>query len=123
MLRNSAGWPEICAEQAQAGLRGSAFIVAAKEGERTVGMTRLISDGGYFYMVVDVVVHPDYQKQGIGRELMAQAIAHIKSKMKDDHKNYTLLSSADGKEGFYEKMGFFCIPNEWYGSGMIMKVK
>lgn len=30
----------------------------------SVGMGRLIGDGMY-YMIVDVVVQPDYQKQGI----------------------------------------------------------
>jgi GNAT superfamily N-acetyltransferase len=106
MLRNSAGWPEIPRDQAQAGLNGSAFIIAAKDGGKTIGMTRLISDGGYFYIVVDVVVLPEYQGRGLGREMMSRAVQHIKNSMQPGHKTYTLLSCRDERQGFYEKMGF-----------------
>ena len=46
-LRNSAGWPQMHLDQIETGLKNSAFIVAAKDGEDTVGMIRLVSDGGY----------------------------------------------------------------------------
>ena len=123
MLRSSAGWPEICSEQAEAGLLGSTFLVTAKDGERTVGMTRLISDGGYFAILVDVIVLPDYQNRGIGKEMVQRVITHIKSTMKKDYKNYTILTSTPGKESFYEKMGFHHVPNENEGAGMVMRIE
>ena len=106
VLRNSAGWPEIPRGQGAVGLDGSAFVVAAKAGERTVGMTRLISDGGYYFTVVDVIVLAEYQGRGLGREMMLHAIEHIKNSMQLGHKAYILLTCPDEKEGFYEKMGF-----------------
>lgn len=122
MLRASAGWPEIPAKQAEVGLSNSFFLVTAKDGKNTVGMTRLISDGGYFAVVVDVVVLPEYQGQGIGREMMLRAICHIKDNMEPTHKNYTILTSAPGKEGFYEKMGFHRVPVEDEGCGMVTRI-
>lgn len=39
-------------------------------------MGRLIGDGMY-YMIADIVVQPDYQKQGIGSKIINQSIASI----------------------------------------------
>ena len=60
-LRLSAGWIAIEPEQAQAGLAGSAFVSAAKDGDKTVGVGRLVWDGGYAALVKDVLVVPEYQ--------------------------------------------------------------
>ena len=57
-LRVWAGWPVIHPEQAQAGLLGSAFIVAANDGGNTVGVARLVWDGGYAALIKDVLVLP-----------------------------------------------------------------
>jgi len=122
MLRASVGWREVTPRQIEIGLRNSAFIVAAKDGERTVGMTRLISDGGYFAMVVDVVVLPEYQKQGIGREMMARAITHVKNNLRPGEHSYTILTSAPGKESFYEHAGFHQVPTEDEGPGFVLRI-
>jgi GNAT superfamily N-acetyltransferase len=123
MLRASVGWRALSAAQVEAALRGGAFIVAARDGERTVGTTRLMSDGGYFAVVLDVVVLPDYQGRGVGREMMARAVQHIKDSLRPGEHSYTILTSAPGKEGFYEKMGFYCVPNEEEGAGLVMRMK
>jgi hypothetical protein len=41
-LRESAGWNPIHPEQAAASLAGSALVVAALDGEKTVGTARLV---------------------------------------------------------------------------------
>jgi len=123
MLRASAGWYALSPAQMRAALRNSAFLVAAQDGERTVGMTRLMSDGGYFAVVLDVVVLPEYQGRGIGREMMARAIQHIKDGLQPGEHSYTILTSAPGKEGFYEKMGFHCVPNGDEGAGFTLRMK
>ena len=122
MLRASQGWRALSAPQVEAAISGSAFLVAAKDGPRTVGMTRLMSDGGYFAVVLDVVVLPEYQGQGIGREMMARAVAHLKGSLRPGEHSYTILTSAPGKEGFYEKMGFHQVPNEDEGAGLVMRL-
>lgn len=45
-LRASAGWSAIAEKQAQAGINNCTCLVAAKTDGKTVGMARLISDGG-----------------------------------------------------------------------------
>jgi len=122
MLRASQGWYELSAPQVEAAISGSAFLVAAKDGPRTVGMARLMSDGGYFAVVLDVVVLPEYQGHGIGREMMSRAVQHLRGSLRPGEHSYTILTSAPGKEGFYEKMGFHRVPNDDEGAGLVMRL-
>ena len=102
-LRESAGWLFFSKEQAQKALANSLYTVIAVKDSQTVGMGRLAGDGMY-YMIVDIVVHPDYQKQGIGSKLTNMIIEFV--------------DAEKGKELFYEKIGFKLIPHEFCGSGM-----
>ena len=122
MLRAAVGWRALSPSQVQAALDNSAFLVAAKDGNRTVGMTRLLSDGGYFGVVLDVVVLPEYQGQGIGREMMARLVRYLQASLRSGESSYTILTSAPGKEDFYEKMGFHRIPNKDEGAGLVMRL-
>lgn len=47
--------------------------VCARDGQRLVGFLRGLTDGAYDGFVADLAVHPDYQKQGIGVELLRLA--------------------------------------------------
>jgi len=122
MLRACAGWLALSPAQVESALHNSAFLVAARDGERAVGMTRLLTDGGYIAVVLDVVVLPEYRGRGIGREMMSRAVQHIKDSLQPGEHSYTLLTSAPGKEGFYEKMGFHQVPNEGEGAGLVMRM-
>ena len=122
-LRRSVGWQPLAPEQAAAGLRGTAFLVAAMEEGRTVGMARLISDGGYIAFLADVVVLPEYQGQGIGRAMMERVMAYIGGQMKEGWRIQMVLVAAEGKEAFYEKFGFTARPGENAGAGMAQWLK
>ena len=117
-LRTTAGWGAIKENRAATGIENSAFVVAARCGESTIGMARVISDGGYVAYIADVVVHPDYQGQGIGLALMEQVMSFNDSLLEEDHSMYSCLLSAKGKEEFYNKFGFVARPNEGRGAGM-----
>lgn len=49
--------------------------IGAWDGARLVGVVRVLSDGYTFSAVADVLVDPEYQRLGIGRELMGRALA------------------------------------------------
>lgn len=61
-LRESVDWLPFSKEQTQEALNNSLYTVTAVDENQTVGMGRLIGDGMY-YMIVDIVVHPAYQKK------------------------------------------------------------
>ena len=67
-------------------------------------MGRVIGDGGCFYQVVDIAVHPDYQRQGIGFQVMARLMEQLRSNAPASA--YVSLI-ADGEAcRLYEKFGF-----------------
>lgn len=89
-------------------LHGSAFAVAAYDGERAVGCGRVVSDGIVHALIVDVIVDPAYQGRGIGRELMTRLVDECRRRRIRD----VQLFCATGKRGFYERVGFVARPEE-----------
>ena len=48
--------------------------VSAWQDGRLVGCVRVLTDGYFFATIPEILVHPDSQRQGIGRELMKRAL-------------------------------------------------
>lgn len=68
-------------------------------GDELVGGGRAISDRISYAAIFDVVVAPDYQGRGIGKEIMQRL-------MRDSEAPNVILHSVPGKEPFYAKLGF-----------------
>ena len=72
----------------------------AVDGDEIVGAGRVLADGVDCAYICDVVVHPERQGSGIGRQLIERlrdlATGHRK----------IILYANPGKEGFYRKLGF-----------------
>ena len=119
-LRSAVGWSSIIEEQAQAGLDNSDFIIVCRDGESIVGCARVFWDKGYIAYLADVMVKPEYQKNGIGKKLVNECISYIDSQLKDGWRIKIVIVSAKGKEQFYERFGFQTRPNENEGAGMQM---
>lgn len=105
MLRASAGFKKMSDRQAETGLKNS-IVFVAEEDKRPIGMARIITDGGYFYLVVDVIVLPEFQGKGIGKEILTHLMEYIKGKVSKEERCFVSLTAADGKNGFYKRFGF-----------------
>jgi Acetyltransferases len=116
-LRESVGWMLFSKEQTQMALMNSLYTVIAVKDSQTVGMGRLTGDGMY-YMIVDIVVQPNYQKQGIGTKIVNMIIEFVDKETPSGGRSSIQLIAEKGKETFYEKIGFKIIPHEFCGSGM-----
>lgn len=116
-LRESVGWHLFSKNQMQQALDNSLYTIVAVENNQLVGMGRLIGDGMYF-LIVDVVVHPVFQKCGIGTNIMNMLLKYVEKKTPTGGRSSVQLVAEKGKEPFYEKLGFKTIPNEFCGSGM-----
>ena len=116
-LRESVEWLLFSKEQMQKALDNSLYTIIAVDNNQTIGMGRLIGDGMYF-MIIDIVVQPDYQKQGIGKRIVDMLIEYVDKITPVDGRSSIQLIAEKGKEAFYEKMGFKIIPHEFFGSGM-----
>jgi len=117
-LREAVDWTTIEPEQAEKGLLGSDYLVVARDGDRPIGMARALHDGGYFVFVVDVIVLPEYQGQKIGTALIHHVMEHYRNTLKPGQKISLNLMAAQGKDGFYTKLGFQSRPNVNAGAGM-----
>jgi len=85
--------------------------IGAWDGARLVGAVRLMTDGYFFATVPEILVDPDYQRRGIGRQLMHRAL--------DLTPRGTLFFGAQPQSvGFFERLG--CEPGP---TGMVMRRK
>ena len=80
-------------------------------------MGRLIGDGIY-YLIVDVVVRPEYQGQGIGSKIIDMLLEYVEENTPSGGRSSVQLVAEKGKEAFYLNKGFKLIPHEFCGSGM-----
>jgi GNAT superfamily N-acetyltransferase len=53
--------------------------VTAWRGERLVGFVNVATDGGAHAFVLDTMVHPDAQRQGVGRRLVMVAVEQARA--------------------------------------------
>ncbi|MEN9232888.1 MAG: GNAT family N-acetyltransferase [Gloeomargarita sp. DG02_4_bins_56] len=76
-------------------------VVTAWDEERLIGFARATSDHVYRAVLWDVVIHPEYRGQGLGRTLVATVLAH--PSVNQVERVYLMTSS---QQGFYERLGF-----------------
>ncbi|HDX9589711.1 TPA: GNAT family N-acetyltransferase [Bacillus pseudomycoides] len=101
----SVGWTNYMNfDVAKTSLRNSIHCITVKDNEQIVGMGRIVGDGAIYFYIQDIVVHPDYQKNGIGNEIMNLLIEYLNQNAPD--KAFVGLFASEGKEPFYEKYNF-----------------
>lgn len=81
-------------------LLNSHALVSAWNGERLVGIGNAISDGFLVVYYPHLLVHPDYQGQGIGKRIM-----EILKKRYEQMHMHMLVADSEAIS-FYEKCGF-----------------
>ncbi len=117
-LRASVDFITIRPNRAKVALANALYLIVAMEGDRPIGMARVVGDGGYVYFICDVIVRPSHQSQGLGRKLIENVLAWLKEQVEGDETIMVNLMSAMNKEPFYEKLGFHKRPFGNHGSGM-----
>ncbi len=118
-LRSSVGWKNFNEEQTRKSIANSMYTVKAVDNDSTIAMGRLLGDGLY-YLIVDVIVMPQYQKQGIGSQIIDMLVDYVEKEMPIGGRSSIQLVAEKGKEAFYLRKGFKLIPHEYCGSGMRM---
>ena len=86
--------------QLLAGLRNSHALVTARVSGTLVGIGNAISDGHLVAYFPHLLVRPDFQGQGIGRQMMQALLAKYQG-------YHQLMLVADGQTlDFYRRLGF-----------------
>ena len=83
-------------------LRSSWYCLSAYDGERLVGFGRMLCDGVLHALILDLIVHPDWQGKGLGGEVLNRLVDKCRAHSIRDIQ----LFSVKGKAGFYRKLGF-----------------
>lgn len=84
------------------GVRNSTFVVTAQDGDRLVGLARVLSDDVSIVYVQDVLVVPEYQRSGIGRQLLERCLArfsHVRQRV-------LLTDDEPHQHRLYRSLGF-----------------
>lgn len=122
-LRDSVKWKVLDREQARLALENALYTVCVYDDDKPIGMGRIVGDGAVVMYIQDLIVHPDYQKKGIGKQLIEHLIDYVKKINPKGNEIMLCLMSAKGRESFYEKYGFISRPTDNLGPGMIQYIK
>ena len=103
-LYESVGWSAYTRDMDKllSAIRGSNYVVIAEEDERLLGVARAISDDASVVYIQDILVCPEHQGKGLGKELVGEILQRYK------HVRQKVLLTDDRPEqlNFYRSLGF-----------------
>ena len=88
-------------------LANANLVVSAWDGERLVGISRSLTDFAYVAYLSDLAVDVDYQRRGIGVELIARTRAAL------GPGSTIILLAAPAAADYYPRIGFTHRPQAW----------
>ncbi|HTY86085.1 MAG TPA: GNAT family N-acetyltransferase [Candidatus Acidoferrum sp.] len=91
----------------QAMLQHANLLCTAWHGAKLVGVARSVTDFEFCCYLSDLAVDAAYQKQGIGRALIALTQSRLGARAK------LILLSAPKAERYYPRIGFDVHPSAW----------
>jgi len=86
-------------EQVMQAFMNSQIVVSAWIDDRPVAVGRAISDFKMYSSIFDIVVDPNFQKMGLGKEIMKCLLQRLDGTL-------VYLTSTFGNEKFYKNLGF-----------------
>ena len=103
-LYQAVGWTNYTnqPQMLEQALTHSLATYLARDGEKIVGLVRLVGDGFSSVFVQDLIVLPTYQRQGIGSALMKEALGDFK----DAYQVQLVTDQTEKTLGFYRSLGF-----------------
>ena len=90
-------WPGKYDEDRTADAISKTLNITAYDGEKLVGCLRILTDGYFFGTITEMLVLPDYQRQGIGSRLLQLA--------RENTPTMLYFGAQPDAEQFYEKNG------------------
>ena len=119
-LYQAVGWTNYTnqPQMLEQSLAHSLAIYVARDGEEIVGLVRLVGDGFSSVFVQDLIVLPSYQRQGIGSDLMKEALGDYK----DAYQVQLATERTEKTLEFYRSLGFETL-STYDCTGMIWVVK
>ena len=104
-LYEAVGWSNYTSNPTmlQNALEHSLFLISARDEDgKLVGFLRAVGDGYSILYIQDIIVLPEYQRQGIGTQLLRQTLEYF-------NEVYQIILTTDSELktiAFYEANGF-----------------
>ena len=104
-LYEAVGWTNYTSNpiMLQNALEHSLFILTARDEDgKLIGFLRAVGDGYSILYIQDIIVLPEYQRQGIGTQLLRQTLEYF-------NEVYQIILTTDSELktiAFYEANGF-----------------
>ncbi|MFS8101981.1 GNAT family N-acetyltransferase [Lentzea alba] len=105
LRKEAGGLSERTREEAENGISGAwaaCHVVHVESGE-SVGMGRVIGDGGWYFHIIDMAVLPHHQRKGIGDAVLTALLREIDAVA--PNANVNLLADPPGRR-LYARHGF-----------------
>ena len=118
MLRRLCGMAPLDPQRIHKAIEGSLFTLSCYQQGSLCGMTRIVGDGTFIFLLCDLLVIPSHRRKGLGTMLVQTAIRRLESRLPPDAWAPLSLFAATEKEAFYKKLGFVSAPNKMSGAGM-----
>ncbi|MDC7720928.1 GNAT family N-acetyltransferase [Priestia megaterium] len=99
-IYHSVGWTNHNEEKIKKVFQSSNVVAIAYDEDNIAGFGRALSDGVFNAAIYDVVVDEQYQKKGIGEQIIENLLAQL------NDISCVHLVSTSGNEEFYRKAGF-----------------
>ncbi|KRA45629.1 GNAT family N-acetyltransferase [Devosia sp. Root635] len=115
-LRRVAGLSEKSLAAAEAGLPNTWYAVTIRHEGKTIGMGRVIGDGGTAFQIVDIALEPNHQGRGLGKRIVAALVDHLRAHAPASA--YVSLIADGDAQYLYAKYGFAPVMPESIGMGM-----
>lgn len=103
-LRLKTGMGSKDVSKTEIALKNSLFIVTLLKEDKLIGFGRVVGDEGITYVVSDIMVDPDYQKQGLGKIIMKEIDEYLEKNT--DEYAYVCLIANKPADKLYSQFGF-----------------
>ena len=104
-LFQTTGWNQeynFSIQELAIAIQNSWYSTSIYDSEKLIGFGRVIADGVHHALIVDLIIHPEYQGKGLGSKLLERLV----TKCKDNKIRDIQLFAAKDKFAFYENLGF-----------------
>lgn len=105
-MRAAVGLKPVRADQAQPALENSWAWVTIRPwaSDDLAAMGRIISDGGWYFLLTDLTTAPSHQQRGLGRSVLEALLERIEADAPDNP--YVVLQADNSSRKLYTEMGF-----------------
>lgn len=102
-----------------ASLAGSLHGVVVLDGDRPLGVGRLVGDGVRYFYVQDVLVHPDAAEQGIATQIVERLLSWVREAAPAEA--IVGLFASPEAIGVYDELGFAAASDDPLGMTLTLQ--